>query len=48
MKENFLIGLYIYAILSLCLWGFRAMSTDCAHRYMDYVFPITKLHCEVH
>lgn len=38
-----------YLLFSLFAWEIRMMAEGekCVHRYMDYVFPITKLHCKV-
>ncbi len=38
-----------YIILSLVVWLCRITMIDngCQKRYLDYVMPITMLHCEV-
>lgn len=36
-----------YFMLSFFIWMFRVLPMDCEHRYLDYVFPITMLHCKV-
>jgi hypothetical protein len=40
-------ALYIYALLSVFALMFRLAEMDCKHRYVDYVFPFSKIHCEV-
>ncbi len=39
--------LWLYFLIALFVWMIRAIEMDCAHRYVDYVFPISKLHCEI-
>lgn len=40
--------LWIYVIMSVLCWIVRmSAGGDCEHRYIDYVFPITLLHCKV-
>jgi hypothetical protein len=56
VKLNIMIGIFIYLIISACLWLIRITPApgnehdyklDCVVRYIDYVFPITRLHCPV-
>lgn len=50
MSDNkFIVGmfLYCYLVVSLIFWMIRVEFGTCDHLYMDYVFPITKLHCKV-
>lgn len=46
--EKVVFIIFCYLILSFFMWFIRlGTNADCEHRYMDYVFPITKLHCKV-
>lgn len=54
MKQSLLIITFLYLLASVLLWFIRVIpaahnkeSADCVVRYMDYVFPITRLHCPV-
>lgn len=39
--------LFVYGLFCLATWLVRLFAFDCSHRYIDYVAPITKLHCEI-
>lgn len=39
--------LICYLTVSTVVWAVRADNGDCKLRYVDFVFPISKLHCEV-
>lgn len=42
------IGVFmIYLIISLVFLFIRFLPMDCKHRYIDFLFPLSKLHCEV-
>lgn len=41
------VSLSIYLTLSIFLWIFRASFGSCEKQYMDYVFPLTFLHCPI-
>lgn len=41
----FTIGIYL--AVSLFIWFMRWLPMDCEKRYVDYVFPLSKLHCKV-
>lgn len=47
LKEHFEI-IILYFVLSISIWIIRATLTNrgCEKMYMDFVFPITFLHCE--
>jgi|GEM_PF-3842501 hypothetical protein len=47
MKEFLLEILIVYLIASMFIWAIRASGGDCELRYMDFVFPISKIHCPV-
>lgn len=46
---KFTIGLFfvVYFVMTFFIWVIRATDRDCERRYLDYAFPITKLHCKV-
>ena len=39
--------LYAYFILAVSAMMIRVGTMDCAHRYADYVVPLSKIHCEI-
>lgn len=39
--------LVCYLVVSTVVWAVRADNGDCKLRYVDFVFPISRLHCEV-
>jgi len=49
MKRDIIIqAIFFYFAATLIFWVLRfGLGADCVHRYMDYIFPLTKLHCEV-
>ena len=48
MKEKVFYIVFVYLVASTVLWVLRlSYGGDCEHRYIDFVFPITKLHCQV-
>lgn len=49
MKKDDVIYFFgAYLFISVMLWMMRfGMGADCEKRYIDYIFPITLLHCKV-
>lgn len=47
MKNYIFEILAVYSVVALVVVLIRFMAMDCAHRYADYVFPLSKLHCEI-
>jgi hypothetical protein len=47
--ESLCTFLAIYLVISGFIWFIRLTyaDADCEPRYIDYVFPISKLHCKV-
>ena len=40
--------LIFYLCVSMVFWVFRfSLGFDCEKRYIDYLFPLTKLHCPI-
>lgn len=44
---DWLYVLFIYLVISFFALVVRASYGDCKDRYIDYVLPISFLHCEV-
>jgi hypothetical protein len=47
MKHNILLCLVIYLGLTTVMFIARVSIGDCVIRYMDYLFPLTHIHCAV-
>jgi hypothetical protein len=47
IKEYLGYAFYLYGLLCFAVSIVRFGVMDCPHRYTDYLFPLSKLHCEV-
>lgn len=47
MKEWILTALAFYVAFSLMIAFFRLLPMDCEVRYVDYLFPLSRMHCPV-
>lgn len=54
MKDFIVVFFVFYIVLSSIFFAIRATPTghpertqDCVVRYMDYIFPLSRIHCPV-
>lgn len=46
MRSYFVTSIFIYLIMSLFALEIRMLSDDCKHRYINYLLPLSLLHCD--
>lgn len=51
MKDKIFIVVIIWLVASVYIWMFRLPAfgkpADCEVRYLDFIFPLTRIHCPV-